>query len=265
MVPHLKAGPPLTSAAAYAPSLREVRTGLSEILRPVSRLQQELANQWPLTIDLEQAKRRVRAGRPAFDPLDVLAAAGDLRLPFHRATLAFEHAGLATSAAAADARGMQGSLVSLGASWLHGEPLATHEPRRLAQRATALVVGSILRRAAGSARPAVRGASPERTSCPACGSAPEFSIATAEGRRLVCAHCDTAWRVNRMGCLGCGAADAPAVVRIRSADIGYDLVVCNACGRYIKERTRRGGSDLLVERALTAQLDAAAERRGLRL
>lgn len=256
----------MTSAAVRAPSLREVRTGLAEVLQPVALLHAELAAAWPVAVDRAVARRRIKAGRPAFDALEMLQHAGDLHRPFQRAAQAFERAGMATPDAVLAARQHPPTTVmSLGASWIAGEPLPRLEPRRLSQRAAALVVGSVLARAATTVRASVRASVHDRASCPACGSAPEFSRLSAAGRKLVCARCDTTWQTTRTGCLGCDAHDAPTVFRIPSPDIGYDLIVCNACGRYVKETTRRGGGDLLVERALTAQLDAAAERRGLRL
>ena len=48
-------------------------------------------------------------------------------------------------------------------------------------------------------------------------------------------------------------------------DLGYELLVCHACARYIKERQAEGMHDPIVERVLTVDLDAAAERRGLRI
>jgi hypothetical protein len=42
-------------------------------------------------------------------------------------------------------------------------------------------------------------------------------------------------------------------------------VICHSCGRYLKERSGRPKHAPLVERALTAEMDAAAVRRGLRL
>ena len=70
----------------------------------------------------------------------------------------------------------------------------------------------------------------------------------------------------RDGCLGCDAPDAPShIARIPNAALGYELVMCNSCGRFMKERPRRGTSQLLVERAITAELDRAAELRGLRI
>jgi hypothetical protein len=53
-------------------------------------------------------------------------------------------------------------------------------------------------------------------------------------------------------------------VRVPSPDLGYDLVICNSCGRYLKERRGLPSHAWLVERALTAGLDEAAHERGLR-
>lgn len=249
-----------------APSLREVRTGLAELLRPIATVHAELAAAWPVAVDRAAARRRVKSGRPAFDALELLHRAGDLHQPFHRAAQAFERAGLASSDAVLAARQQPAaSVMSLGASWLAGEPLPRHEPRRLAQRAAAVVVGSVLTTFALQVRSTVRAGSHDRAACPACGSAPEFATASPAGRKLICARCDSQWHTTLKGCLGCSAHETPTVFRIPSPDVGYDLLVCNACGRYLKERRLRGGANLLVERALTAQLDAAAERRGLRL
>jgi hypothetical protein len=54
-------------------------------------------------------------------------------------------------------------------------------------------------------------------------------------------------------------------VRVDAIDLGYDLLVCHACARYIKERKPDGMQSPILERALTVELDAAAERRGLRI
>lgn len=255
----------MPSAAVPVPRLRDVRKGLAEVLSPVAALQAELTRSWPVEIDKREAKRRVRAGRPAFDAIEALQAAGDLRRRFVRATQAFERAGLTTSESAQTVRQQTSEgVLTLAVSWVTGEPLPRQEPRRLAQRAAGLVAGSLLLRLATAVRATVRGATAARTTCPACGSSAEFSVDTAHGRRLVCARCDTAWMSPRPGCVGCDAHDAPTLIRIPS-DVGYELLVCNGCGRYLKHRVGRGSSNLLVERALTAELDAAAERRGLRL
>lgn len=237
------------------------------MLLPIATLHSELAGSWALDVDAPGAQRRVKSGRPAFDPIEVLQHAGDLRRPFERATRAFARAGLASPESALAARQQAGDgVLALGASWLAGEPLSRQEPRRLAQRAAAVVAGSVLTRVAAAVRPALRRAARDRTTCPACGGTPEFAVTTSGGsRRLVCARCDTQWTTTRAGCVACAANESPTVFRIPSPGIGYDLLVCNACGRYLKERRGRGPADLLVERTLTAQLDAAAEERGLHL
>jgi hypothetical protein len=73
------------------------------------------------------------------------------------------------------------------------------------------------------------------------------------------------WRARRAGCLGCEEELAPAIARISNPELGYDLVMCNSCGRFLKERPRRGLESLVVERALTLELEMAAEQRGLRI
>ena len=111
-----------------------------------------------------------------------------------------------------------------------------------------------------------------RSYCPCCGGSPDFSVRddTVDGglerdRGLVCARCDTTWRTEALGCLGCGERESPTIARISSDALGYQLAICNACGRYLKEPAAPAPLDPLVERVLTAQLDAAAEARGLRL
>jgi FdhE protein len=105
-----------------------------------------------------------------------------------------------------------------------------------------------------------------RVVCPCCGGAPDVALLERGGHRtLVCSRCDAQWRAPRTGCLGCDADDAPSIARIPNAAVGYELVMCNACGRFLKERPRRGLESLVVERAMTMELDVAAEQRGLRI
>jgi hypothetical protein len=47
-------------------------------------------------------------------------------------------------------------------------------------------------------------------------------------------------------------------------ELGYTLVVCHACSRYIKEGPAVPAARLTAERALLETVDAAAKRRGLR-
>ena len=104
-----------------------------------------------------------------------------------------------------------------------------------------------------------------RTVCPCCGSSPDFILTDGQVRTLVCARCDAEWSAPRNGCLGCDVAATPLqMARIANTALGYDLLMCNDCGRFMKERPRAGTAPFLVERAITAELDHAAERRGLR-
>ena len=73
------------------------------------------------------------------------------------------------------------------------------------------------------------------------------------------------WSAPTAGCLSCEASRAPTFVRVDALDLGYELLVCHACARYIKERDADGMHAPILERALTVDLDAAAERRGLRI
>ena len=88
---------------------------------------------------------------------------------------------------------------------------------------------------------------------------------TGTGRLLVCARCDTQWQAPTLGCLGCEATRPPTFVRVDAVDLGYELLVCHACARYLKERRGDGMQTPIIERALTVELDSAAERRGLRI
>ena len=81
----------------------------------------------------------------------------------------------------------------------------------------------------------------------------------------MCARCDTNWNAPTGGCLSCEASKSPTFVRVDALDLGYELLVCHACARYIKERQSEGMQPPIIERALTIDLDAAAERRGLRI
>jgi hypothetical protein len=56
----------------------------------------------------------------------------------------------------------------------------------------------------------------------------------------------------------------PTLARVPSPYLGYQLAICNACGRYIKERRGALTHELFVERMLVAGLDEAAQQRGLR-
>jgi formate dehydrogenase maturation protein FdhE len=91
-----------------------------------------------------------------------------------------------------------------------------------------------------------------------------LALSTNTKRTLVCWRCDTQWKTAHRGCLGCGADGPPTVARVPSPYLGYELAICNSCGRYLKERRGPLTHELLVERTLTAGLDEAAQQRGLR-
>lgn len=237
---------------------------LAEHLQPLLALREELAPRWTPAIDVERVRSRVAAGVPALDPLEVVGTAGDLVLPFLRITSAFERCGLATTDEASQVRQRGFRVLPLLVAWLSGEPLPHDRVRRLATLAAAVLGNAILSRAADELRAELDADAWSRPECPCCGGPAEFAL-VEHGRRLaVCARCDTRWAA-RAGCPGCGASDGPAVARVESADLGWALAICNACGRYLKERVGDGLGDPLVERLVTTELDAAAQHRGLRL
>jgi formate dehydrogenase maturation protein FdhE len=238
---------------------------LAEQIAPVLQLQSELGARWRMGLDVERARERLRAGLAAYDPLEVIGSAGALLVPYIRATAALERAGLASAAEASDARERNFQVLPLIASWLAGEPPPRERARYTAYRAAAVVATSILRRASADVRRELSLEGWSRPECPCCGGPPDFAAYEGAERQLVCSRCDTVWRTQIMGCLGCGATTEPALCHVKSSELGFALVVCNQCGRYLKEPLGRSIIDPPVERALTAQLDAAAEARGLRL
>jgi formate dehydrogenase maturation protein FdhE len=150
-------------------------------------------------------------------------------------------------------------------AWLVGERGSSDQGRRLALRAAALVGNAILRSAASQASKGAEFSEWKKTNCPCCGGPPDLAVRGDGARWLVCARCDTHWQAPTLGCLGCEATRAPTFVRVDALDLGYELLVCHACARYLKERRGDGMESPMIERALTVELDAAAERRGLRI
>lgn len=241
------------------------RRALAEQLAPVVALHAELSRRWSFTLDLKRACARVRSGTRAFDPLAVIESAGELALPFLQATKALERAGLVSNEEATRARERRPELVPLLAAWLAGDAAPADPVRAVARRAAALVGGTILHRAAMEVGEHVPLNELERRNCPCCGGPAEFAVGEAGRRLLICARCDTTWRSSVSGCLGCGATDEPTLAHVFSPALDYRLVICNACGRYVKARRTSEAIDPLLERSLTALLDEAAEARGLRL
>lgn len=243
-----------------------VRATLADQFAPVTRLHAELLGECVPVVDVDEAERRIRSGYVGYDPLRAIRSYGDLLPPFVRVLDAFEVAGFASND---DRRAIlhgEPDVDELVSGWLTGDR-TPHETRHRVARQAAIVVGNAILRATSA-----RVGAPSvwrtwtRAACPCCGGAPDIALLERGGQRtLVCARCDAQWRARTAGCLGCGAEASPAVARIGNAELGYHLVMCNACGRFIKERPRRGIESFIVERALTTDLDLAAEQRGLRL
>ena len=244
-----------------------VRHTVAEQVAPLRQLDADLAEHWRIAFDPAAARDRMRAGRVAYEPTEVIATAGALVVPFVRATAALERAGLAAADDAAQARERRIYLPGLVRAWLAAEPMPRDRVRATTRRAAGLVASSILRRASALVRGSAPVAGWARSQCPCCGGAPDFALRTADAddRTLICARCDTHWATAARGCLGCGEREPPTLARIASDALGCGLAICNACGRYVKEPVAGAAVEPLVERVLTSQLDLAAEARGLRL
>ena len=150
-------------------------------------------------------------------------------------------------------------------AWLVGERGSSDHGRRLALRAAAILGNGILRSAAAQVAKGLSFEDWSHATCPCCAGNPDLALQDASGRQLVCSRCDTRWPAPTSGCLSCESNRPPTFVRVDTVDLGYELLVCHACARYIKERESAGMASPLLERMLTAELDSAAERRGLRI
>jgi hypothetical protein len=214
---------------------------------------------------VKKARSNVANGRVAFDPNDVLRSAGDLDASLGKMATAFEMCGMASPRALDSFRKGHAIAQPLVKAWLVGERGSSDEGRRLALRAAALVGNAILRSAAAQTSKGEQFSDWKSATCPCCGGPPDLAVRSGATRMLVCARCDTQWQAPTLGCLACEAARAPTFVRVDALDLGYELLVCHACARYIKERQGEGMQSPMLERALTVELDAAAERRGLRI
>ncbi|MEO8335125.1 MAG: formate dehydrogenase accessory protein FdhE [bacterium] len=243
-----------------------MRSTTAEQFAPVLRVHADVLNDCAPAVDPEVARKRIAAGQVAYDALKVLGSCGDLFPRFVRVLEAFEVAGFVSNN---DRRALLDSELDVDdivAGWFTGDR-TPRVPRRRIARQAAIVIGNALLRAATA-----RVGAPTvwkhwtRVVCPCCGGSPDIVLLERGAQRtLICARCDAQWRSPRAGCLGCDTEEAPALARIENPALGYALVMCSACGRYMKERPRRGIESLLVERAITTELDLAAEQRGLRI
>ncbi len=249
-----------------SPASPTVRATLAEQFKPVLRAHAEVLGVCLPVLDVEASRSRVKAGHVGYDALRVLRSCGDLQPRFVRVLDAFEVAGLVSNddrRAIVDGEPDVDDLVS---GWFTGDQ-TPRDARRRTTRQIAIVVGNALLRAASRM---VGAASTwkhwTRRVCPCCGGSPDIVLVERSMQRtLVCARCDAQWRATTSGCLGCDTEEIQSLARIANPALGYDLVMCNACGRFIKERPRRGLEPFILERALTTELDLAAEQRGLRI
>jgi hypothetical protein len=248
-----------TIARESAPSL------IADELGPLVRVHSELGRFRLPAARVRRARTNVAEGRVAFDPIEILRSAGDLDGSLGRVATAFEMCGLASPRALESFRKGYAVAQPLLKAWLVGERGSSDEGRRLGLRAAALVGNAILRSAATQASKGVQFSEWKKVLCPCCGGPPDLAVRTATERQLVCVRCDTQWQAPTLGCLGCEATRPPTFVRVDAVDLGYELLVCHACARYLKERRGDGMQAPIIERALTVELDSAAERRGLRI
>jgi hypothetical protein len=233
-------------------------------MAPLVDLQRALTLAWNLSVDRTASRGRIQTGSVAFDPLEVIGSAGDLIVPFIRVTVALEQCGITRDDEAARARDERYQILTLITSWLSSESMPRDPVRATAWRSAAIVGASILRRASMDVRGGKTITGWIAMVCPCCGGAADLALAHHGHRTLICSRCDGRWQAHRSRCLGCSADGPPAIARVSAPLPGYELSICNQCGRYLKERQAAGDLDLMVERALTAQMDIAAEMRGLR-
>jgi len=240
-------------------------SAFADELGPLVRLHAELGRFRLPAGRVRRARSNVANGRVAFDPNEVLRSAGDLDGSLGKMATAFEMCGMASPRALESFRKGYAIAQPLLKAWLVGERGSSDEGRRLALRAAALVGNAILRSAATQASKGEEFHEWKRVTCPCCGGPADLAFRVSATRWLVCARCDTKWQAPTLGCLGCEASRSPTFVRVDALDLGYELLVCHACARYLKERRGDGMQAPIIERALTVELDAAAERRGLRI
>ncbi len=251
-------------SSATTRSREAVSRTLADQLEPVLRLHAYMRDAWPVQLDVPRARERVQSGRPAFDSVATLRSAGDMSSMFARMVSAFEVAGIASSADVLSVRRQHFDATEIAIGWAAGDRIPSDPAKRLARRAAAVLGNAVLQNAAGQLLAIQRVDHWARITCPCCGGAPDLALGRGSARRLVCSRCNTRWRPGGSGCLTCGADNEPTVVRIRAPYVGYTLLICNACGTYLKERTASGACEPLVDRELTSQLDRAAQDRGLR-
>ena len=238
---------------------------VAEQFAPILAVHRALIARARPEIDVARARARVARGRPALDATTLMRGADDLARSFEEAAAAFERSGIASTSSIGALKRRPADVERLVMGWVNGDLTSADGDRNLARRIAGVVGNAWLRRAATEMSDSMSFRGWSAVVCPCCGASPDLAVRTPRRRTLVCWRCDTKWRTDVTGCLGCGADGPPDVVRVPSPYLGYELAICNNCSRYLKERRGSLTYDPLVERALTAGLDAAAEGRGLRL
>jgi Protein involved in formate dehydrogenase formation len=268
-----RASEPTTGAAVLravptlaSPRSTTVRSTLAEQYAPVLRAHAEIRAECMPLVDVEHAQSRIRNGQIGYDALRVLRSCGDPMPYFARVLEAFEVAGFLSNDDRRSLLERELDVDDLVSGWFTGDRTPRDSSRRVARQAAIVVGNALLRTASALVEPASTWREWTRIVCPCCGGSPDIALRERGAQRtLVCARCDAQWRTAHQGCLSCRTVDEPTIARITNAEVGYDLVMCNGCGRFLKERPRRGIESLIVERALTTELDLAAEHRGLRI
>jgi hypothetical protein len=252
--------PPL--ATARRPTVAS-RT-LADQLQPIVRLHDSIRKHGHARIDVERARTRILVGRTGFDADAVLRNATDLPRAFSRTAAAFERTGIEATPRVSALHAMSVDAVAQVLAWANSESPPSDPTMKLARKLAAVVGNAVLSRAASDVMKGFSLPEWKWPQCPCCGASPDLCLTANTVRKLVCWRCDTQWKTQLRGCLGCGASAPPAIARVASPYLGYELAICGACGRYLKERRAPLTHDLLVERALISTLDEAAQQRGLR-
>lgn len=243
-----------------------VRRSTADQLAPVLRVHADIQEECAPAVDVAAAHRRIAGGQVAYDALGLVRSCGDLASRFARVLESFEVAGLVSNADRVALLDGDQDVDDLVCGWFRGDRAPSAARRRIARMGAIVIGNALLRAATARVGTSSRWSAWTRVICPACGGAPDIVLIERGQRFLVCSCCDAQWRSPRDGCLGCDAVDSPTgIARITNPALGYDLMMCNSCGRFLKERPRRGLGSLLVERTITAELDVAAEQRGLRI
>lgn len=215
-------------------------------------------------VDVADARARVLAGRAGFDAESALSDTADLSMPFSLVAAAFERTGIAATPQINALQALNVDADEQVLAWVNHESPPSDPTLKLARHLAGIVGNAVLGRAAADIMTDFSPSGWKWPYCPCCRASPDLAVSTDTGRTLICWRCDTQWETELRGCLGCGATEAPAIVRVSSPYLGYELAICNACGRYLKERRGPLTYDLLVERTFVAGLDEAAQQRGLR-